>query len=229
MAIKIKNLNSGRTIIVKNQNDMFKLKNTGKSFDFDAKPDVENQKNQFDFEKIGDKDREDYINSFAFDANASDETSKDTPLNPQKDPYYDFGSDGEAAKAPVSDFDINDDSGFDANDDSLGNDQFSMDGSENMDGEEPAADEIPSDHQGQIRSVTGANLVYKRQTQDGTYDELWIYTIGKDVKAEFAIRKAILSGTDIDPNTLQSDDGTQRSQTTTVGNVQFISISGVPQ
>jgi hypothetical protein len=67
------------------------------------------------------------------------------------------------------------------------------------------------------------------QNQDGTYNELWIYTVGKDVKSEFAIRRAILSGTDIDPNKQESDDGSQRANTSTVGNVQFIQITGLPQ
>lgn len=88
-------------------------------------------------------------------------------------------------------------------------------------------DEDP-DFQGNIRTVAGADLVYKRKEEDGNYEELWIYNVGTDIKKETQIRRAILAGTDIVPSQRESDDGTQRSETFTVGNVQYLKISGLP-
>lgn len=231
MAIKIKNQQSGRVIVVKNQNDMFNLKNTGKTFDFDDDHTTD-QSMGYDLDNYNDKEREDYINVFSFDHDSSSETSTDTPLNPERDPYFNFGDDNDAEVDTMNsekEFDINDDSGM--SDDSFDFEDEEMQGSEDdLDYSGTGSDkESNPDYQGQLRSVTGANLVYKRQTQDGTYDELWIYSIGKDMASEFAIRKAILSGTDIDPNTQESDDGSQHSKSITLGNIQFISISGLPQ
>lgn len=82
--------------------------------------------------------------------------------------------------------------------------------------------------QGNIRTVAGANLVYKRKEEDGNYEELWIYNVGNDIKKETQIRRAILAGTDIVPSQRESEDGTQRAETFTVGNVQFLKIRGLP-
>lgn len=82
--------------------------------------------------------------------------------------------------------------------------------------------------QGNIRTVAGADLVYKRKVEDGNYEELWIYNVGTDIKKETQIRRAILAGTDIVPSQRESEDGTQRSETFTVGNVQYLKISGLP-
>ena len=90
-------------------------------------------------------------------------------------------------------------------------------------------EEQDDNFQGLIRTVRGACLVYKRKTDDGTYDELWIYNVGDNVKTETRIRNGILSGTDINPNTHMSDDQTQKSKTTTIGNVQYLLISGLDQ
>ncbi|QDJ96401.1 hypothetical protein Xoosp13_215 [Xanthomonas phage Xoo-sp13] len=83
--------------------------------------------------------------------------------------------------------------------------------------------------QGEIRTVRGANLVYKRKMDDGNFEELWIYNVGNDIKRETQIRRAILAGTDVDPGAQESKDGSQRAETTTTGNVQFLSITGLPQ
>lgn len=103
-----------------------------------------------------------------------------------------------------------------------------------LDGDETAQSELPNeqnedpDFQGNIRTVAGADLVYKRKEEDGNYEELWIYNVGKDVKKEMQIRRAILAGTDIVPSQTESEDGIQHSETYTVGNVQYLKISGLP-
>ncbi len=91
-----------------------------------------------------------------------------------------------------------------------------------------AADSNP-DFQGEIRTVRGANLVFKRKMSDGNFEELWIYNVGNDIKRETQIRRAILAGTDIDPGAQESKDGQQRADTSTTGNVQFLHIVGLPQ
>lgn len=95
-----------------------------------------------------------------------------------------------------------------------------------LDGED-AQPEDP-DFQGVIRTVTGACLVYKRKTEEGTYEELWIYNIGKNMRNEVKIRRAILAGTDIPQQDVSSQDGTQNVESTTVGNVQYLRITGLP-
>jgi hypothetical protein len=84
------------------------------------------------------------------------------------------------------------------------------------------------DFQGVIRTVTGACLVYKRKVEDGSYEELWIYNVGKNMRVEAKIRRSILAGTDIDIQGVSSEDGSQNCVTTTIGNTQFLKITGLP-
>lgn len=84
------------------------------------------------------------------------------------------------------------------------------------------------DKQGVIRTIPNAHLVYKRQQEDGTFDELWHYNIGDDFKKELKIRRAILAGTDIPINKMKSPDGSQTYELWTVGNGQMLKIQGLP-
>lgn len=97
---------------------------------------------------------------------------------------------------------------------------------------EPGEDELGEpedpDRQGLIRTVKSAHLVYKRQAEDGSYEELWTYNIDNDVRNELKIRRDILAGTDIPPNKRQSNDGTQHYDLWTLGNVQMLHIEGLP-
>jgi ribosome modulation factor len=83
------------------------------------------------------------------------------------------------------------------------------------------------DRQGLIRKVKSAHLVYKRQTEQGTYEELWIYNAG-NIRDELEIRKAILSGTDIPTTKKTSKDGSQEYELWTVGNAEMLQIQGLP-
>lgn len=83
--------------------------------------------------------------------------------------------------------------------------------------------------QGIIRFVKGAHLVYKRQNDSGSYDELWIYNIGNAFDDDMNIRKSILAGTDIDKNKTSSKDGSQNYSLKTLGNAQYLFITGLPQ
>lgn len=143
------------------------------------------------------------------------------------DPEFDDEFDTEFGDEPAGEFDdqmdptgLKDEAG--GTGDLEAGDEF---GDEEEFGDEPAGD---PDFEGDIRTVTGANLVYKRKQEDGNFEELWIYNVGNDIKKETTIRRAILAGTDIVPSQRESEDGTQHAETTTLGNVQYLKISGLP-
>lgn len=104
--------------------------------------------------------------------------------------------------------------------------------------EEPLPEEIPEEPKedeggdpnraGVIRYVKDAHLVYKRRNDEGTFDELWIYNTSSDMKDELTIRRAILAGTDIGKNKTRSEDGNQNYTLSTLGNAQFLHITGLP-
>ncbi len=121
------------------------------------------------------------------------------------------------------------------NDDNSNAEDFFGDEEESPDTDEEFADDVEGDEeeedpdfQGTIRTVRGANLVYKRQIEDGTYTELWIFTSPDDgMEEQSKIRRAILAGTDIPSNRETSEDGSQTAEQTNVGNVTFIKIIGL--
>ena len=114
-------------------------------------------------------------------------------------------------------------------DDQDNEDDFDLDDEDDaFDLEREGEDEGDPDRQGVIRTVPNAHLVYKRQTEEGTYDELWIYNTGADMKDELEIRRHILAGTDIPTNRTKSDDGTQIYTLTSMGNAQYLHIRGLP-
>ena len=82
--------------------------------------------------------------------------------------------------------------------------------------------------QGAIRFVKGARLVYKRETDDGTYEELWIYKVGNPDRDEYEVRKDILAGTDIPIDKTASEDGAQSYEMWSAGDAQLIKIDGLP-
>jgi hypothetical protein len=96
---------------------------------------------------------------------------------------------------------------------------------EDEDGEEEKDED--HDHEGVIRTIKNAHLIYKRQDTDGTYSELWMYDIGKGPRDEYHIRTAILDGTDIDQKTGSSEDGNQHYVLWTCNNRQLMQITGL--
>lgn len=84
------------------------------------------------------------------------------------------------------------------------------------------------DKQGIIRVVKGARLVYKRETDDGTFEELWMFKTGNVTRDEFQIKKDILAGTDIPTNKTASEDDEQSYTVWASGNVQMMKINGLP-
>ena len=97
-------------------------------------------------------------------------------------------------------------------------------------GEDEDTDEKTEDpdKQGIIRTVDHAHLVYKRQSDEGSYEELWLYKTDDAVNDELEIRRDILSATDIPEKKMKSDDGSQYYELWTVGNVQYLNIFGLP-
>jgi hypothetical protein len=102
------------------------------------------------------------------------------------------------------------------------------DGEDKMGSDMGTEDQPDENHMGSIRAVKGAHLVYKRQAGDGTFSELWMYNIGDHINNAIETKKAIIAGTDIGDNKMQSDDGSQSYELTTMGNAQLIKISGLP-
>lgn len=83
-------------------------------------------------------------------------------------------------------------------------------------------------YDGIIRSVKGAYLVSKKQQPDETFTEVWIYNVGDKYDEEANIRKNILSGTDIDPTKNFSEDGSQEAVIKSMGNIQYLTVVGLP-
>lgn len=102
-----------------------------------------------------------------------------------------------------------------------------LDPDEQIDVEAESESEDP-DKQGVIRIVKGARLVYKRQTEDGDFEELWIFNVGDAIKDSLKKQKAILAGTDIPPKKTKSEDRMQHYTLTTLGNAQLLNIRGLP-
>ena len=108
------------------------------------------------------------------------------------------------------------------------NDQDGMNDSM-QDDQNNMRDEDP-DRQGNVRYVKDAHLVSRKENEDGQFDELWIFNTGSDAKrrSDFIIQD-ILKGTDIPPNEISSDDGSQDYLTWNVGNIQMVKVRGLPE
>ena len=88
--------------------------------------------------------------------------------------------------------------------------------------------DVNPDRQGIIRTIPNAHLIYKRASQNGTYEEMWMYKAGHNYRDENKIRSAILDGTDIDQRLGNSPDGEQTYEIWTCNDRQILKISGLP-
>jgi len=95
-----------------------------------------------------------------------------------------------------------------------------------LDGVVSQASEDPN-RAGLIRTVKDAHLVYKRKTEDGSFEELWIYNVSS-LRGDLDIRKAILAGTDIPVTKTRSPDGQQSYELWSAGNAELMRIEGLP-
>ena len=115
--------------------------------------------------------------------------------------------------------------------DNSDSDELPLDGNDSeqdrqMDDVAVSASEDPN-KQGVIRSVPNAHLVYKREMDDGSYEEMWQYR-SDNIRTAMDIKRAILAGTDIPPSAVESEDGNQRCEVWSVGNAQVLKITGLP-
>lgn len=110
---------------------------------------------------------------------------------------------------------------------SVGDSTTMVDVGGSEEGDDPDAEEDDDDRTGVIRTVANAHLIYKQQTETGAFDELWIYNIGRG-KDELDTKRDILAGTDIPPMKTKSPDGSQTFTITTIGNAQYLHITGLP-
>lgn len=145
----------------------------------------------------------------------------------------------EGFDGPEPDFDGPDLSGgFGGSGGSVGgtDSELSIDEEPPVDGDEEDTDQLDGiantatedpNRQGLIRAVKNAHLVYKRETEEGTFEELWIYNVA-DFRSEINTKKAILAGTDIPPNKTRSPDGSQTYTTWAAGNAEMLLIRGLP-
>lgn len=269
MSIRIINKSNGRTIIIKNQDDMnhldsavssiddndndFRLTPRSDDTDDADKNDPYSQPSSYDsmskstdlinnlrYKKTGLSNAMFDVNSFDDDKSKHYIKTTEYPLSDEIKSWADPTTvDGPMTKLKTTD--IPDDQTNDADDtdeddfwgqqDNFDPNSQEQEGDQNdyMSDDQEDKDNTNTDFQGLIRTVRGACLVFKRKTQNGTFDELWVYNVGDNLKQETIVRKAILAGTDIDPNTQTSDDGSQKAKTTTLGNVQFLNLSGLIQ
>jgi len=174
--------------------------------------DIDNENPDFDMSDLEDDDTgadlesDDFSDEEDPDFDMSDLEDDQENLDGQNDDEFSSEDDEENP-----DFDMSD----------LEDDEENPDQENGEDGED-------NEFQGDIRNVPGACLVYKRVAEDSTYEELWVYNVGKDINNEVKIRRAILAGTDIKPQMGKSDDGTQSLKVWSIGNVQFLNIFGLP-
>ncbi len=105
----------------------------------------------------------------------------------------------------------------------LNNDDINLSNNEDTDDTE-----FDPERTGVLRTVDNAHLVYKRQDSDGRFEELWLYNIKATIGDELNIRRDILAGTDIPPKKTRSPDGTENYTLTTLGNAQYVHITGLP-
>lgn len=133
------------------------------------------------------------------------------------------------------DEELEDDSEEDVAVDLDSEEELGADSEEQNDTEEMGEPDTGSDEnedpnrQGVIRVIDNAHLVYKRKDEQGQFEELWIYHVGGALKDELEIRRDILAGTDIPPGRTKSEDGFQHFSLWSVGNVQFLRITGLAQ
>jgi len=216
---------------------MEEIKSKDKEFsddEFDDSKNVEDYDNFPDDEFDGEEFPDDELPDDEFDGEEFPDDESEIKVMSHKD-IDDFASNDDDEFTDEDEFGHDEDDLSDKDEDEFtDDDEFGYDEGDLSD-EDDLSDEIDdaetppdSNYQGNIRNVPGAFLVYKRPAEDSTYEELWLYTIGNDIKDEMRMRRAILAGTDIKPQTGRSADNKQTVKVTSLGNVQYLNIFGIP-
>ena len=122
--------------------------------------------------------------------------------------------------------DVSDDQEQDPKLNFSGNPQEPLQNDGNAEGEQTEQEPTDPNHAGIIRNVTGAHLIYKRESSDGTYEEMWIFNSG-EFRKDIEIKKAIIAGTDIPSHSTKSPDGSQELKMWSAGNADIIVLTGL--
>lgn len=113
---------------------------------------------------------------------------------------------------------------FDLNDENdQEKDEFKLD----LNDEKPDSFSNSESDEGILRTVPKASMIYKREQQDGTFEEMWIYNTTKDNRRDQQIYNNIVSGSDIPQGGSQSEDKTQGVETWAIGNVKMVLLTGL--
>jgi hypothetical protein len=162
----------------------------------DQRPEESNQDEDFDLE--GEEPHDDE-QSPDFGDNAEDGMGPDTPDDlGQEDPKLNFS----------------------------GNPQDPSQDDGNVEGEDTEQENVDPNRAGVIRNVKGAHLIYKREIEDGSYEEMWIFNSG-EFKKDIEIKKAIIAGTDIPSHSTRSPDGSQELKMWSAGNADIMVLTGL--
>lgn len=173
------------------------------------------------------------VNVTTGDEDKEDENIYDLGLEDFGDEETDIGEDGGELEGEVGEDDddlglegdMDDMEGMEGSEGLEGEDQLGLEG----EGEDEFGEEEDPNRQGAVRLVPGAHLVFKRQQEDGTFSEMWIYNMGEEGdKSASKVRKSILAGTDIPQEEIESEDGAQTYNIWTAGNAQVLRIEGLP-
>ena len=106
-------------------------------------------------------------------------------------------------------------------------DEVDVDSTDDV-GSQPTED---LNHQGTIRTVKDAHLVYKRKEDANRYTELWIYKRNLLAKQSDTTYAAIMAATDIQNLAKKSADGEQTVEVWSIGDprdkLTFVKINGL--
>jgi hypothetical protein len=190
-------------------------------------PDRSYQKQKYSDESDADKVEMDAEWSFM------DQLVGDDRLSNFNDPEFndidEYADDSEENFDMDQEDDLEDDLSFEKE----GVDEENVDEEELIDDGTPDGDEekkkTPSKYEGLVRAVKGAYLVSKKKQEDETYTEVWMYMVGNKFHNEANIRRSILSATDIDPAEHMSEDESQHAHIVTIGNVQYMTLTGITE
>lgn len=182
------------------------------------------ERNEFNDE--GDVDDFDADAGWAFMRKLNAEAGE---MNPDDDYKINYGSGEMREIGKIGGFDYEKGDEVDKMDqEEMDQDRVDQDNMDPDDIENPPEEKKKSKFEGIVRSIKGANLVSKKRQADETFTEVWIYNVGKKFADEANIRKGILSGTDIDPAKNYSEDGSQEARIISIGNVQYLTLTGIP-
>lgn len=157
------------------------------------------------------------LNSFNNSTKAVEFEEIDQPSTKAKQNGEDGEYDEQNGEQDFNDEDLDGENQFDDFDDQ--NDEF-----------DDKEDKSDIDRQGNVKYVQDAHLVTRHQVEDGTYEELWIFNNDRNNhRRSDKIISDIIKDTDIPENEISSEDGSQNYIIWSVGNIQMVKVTGLPE